>query len=344
MITTLIRAESNISINFKIPILMAFIFMCQLSYAEDIKILFTKGRVHKKTAVGDLVPMLKGMRVIESDTIITGKNSFAVLSIKNHSIHRLEEKSKLLINHLPYFFKGTKEIEKPGVVELISGAIVSNIEKSKSHHSFKIKSASVVFGVRGTEFLVAYGESKDLHLAVNKGEVETYHLGTKFREFINKDESFFIEQGSNFTKKQKFDFHKTIDWSASNTKLKTTYNSLRLKIRKEFLEKRKSWSHDKKRIAQRISAFKAKKKNWEFRTKFLKSSPKLKIRKKQLEKFFKKKKLTSKDLDLRLRQIKTRDEEAKKRARMQLKQARRAKLRELQKLRRKQQLENQKTN
>jgi hypothetical protein len=333
MTTTQIRVELDININSKFSLLLLLSFTSQLSFAVDIKIIFTKGSVTKKTENGDLIPLLKGMRVIESDTLITGDHSMAVFMIKGHSTHRLEAGSALAIEQLPYFFEGSKEIESPGIVKLISGTIVSKINKSKSHESFKIKSTSVVFGVRGTEFLVSNEKSKDILLSVNEGEVESYNPKTKFREFVGDKESFFVEQGSNYTKKQKFKFHKSIDWNISSIEPKASYRSLKNKIRKEFLLKRKSWSHDKKRIARRLAVFEAKKKKWKFRTKHLSPSKKLKLRKRKLNQFTKN---GTGPNSTRKRDI--RQDEAKKRARRQLKEKRRKKLRELQRLRREQQL------
>lgn len=219
------------------------------AFAEDINVVFKKGEAFVTNSDGEMTILVRGMKLQEIDTIKTGENSFVILNIKGHSNYRVEENTVLTIDDLPYFYENSDKLEQGGSLILKTGTILIDVIKKFDEPALEIKAKNSVMGVRGTKFLVSSdSETDDILLSVDSGMVEIKNLLTNNTDFVQKDESIYMEKGNVFTQRRKYNFSKDIDWNINQRKLKTTFKSLRKKIRDEINAKKSSWKVDKSRI------------------------------------------------------------------------------------------------
>jgi ferric-dicitrate binding protein FerR (iron transport regulator) len=106
-----------------------------------------------------------GMDLGEGDTIHTGSDGLAIISIDGRADLKMRENSVLTL----------EGIGERITVDLDQGGLFSRV-RSAVGRNFNVRAQSVVAGVRGTEFFVAYGrtieDAPDIWLCVNDGSVD----------------------------------------------------------------------------------------------------------------------------------------------------------------------------
>ncbi|PNV75894.1 FecR family protein [Leptospira inadai] len=111
-------------------------------------------------------PIHLGDILTEGDRIVTGSGGSVDIGLTDSSIIRLKEKSTLLL-------KGMRETEASQVkLSLLSGRILSLVEKEKKNANFVVDTPTVVAAVRGTSFEVdANSEESSVYVADGAVEV-----------------------------------------------------------------------------------------------------------------------------------------------------------------------------
>lgn len=131
------------------------VFNFKVQFASgDVKVITPSGE--KKAAAGDMLSV--------SDTIVTGKKSFADLTYGTCGIIRISENSRISITALA----GDKSAES--MIEMDRGKIFLTLGKLQNT-GFKVKTPTVVASVRGTSFVVSADQVKGARLSVMKGTV-----------------------------------------------------------------------------------------------------------------------------------------------------------------------------
>ena len=106
-----------------------------------------------------------GMDLEEGDTVHTGADGLAIISIDGRADLKMRENSVLTLD----------DIGERITVDLDRGGLFSRV-RSAVGRNFNVRAQSVVAGVRGTEFFVAYGrtveDAPDIWLCVNDGSVD----------------------------------------------------------------------------------------------------------------------------------------------------------------------------
>ena len=120
----------------------------------DVKIITPSGE--KKAAAGDMLSV--------SDTIVTGKKSFADLTYGTCGIIRISENSRISITALA----GDKSAES--MINLDRGKVFLTLGKLQNT-GFRVKTPTVVASVRGTSFVVSADVVRGARLSVMKGTV-----------------------------------------------------------------------------------------------------------------------------------------------------------------------------
>ncbi len=118
---------------------------------------------------GSSAPASIGDRLKQGNVLKTAPDSYLELLIDNKSIIRMEGDTELAINRL-----SSLENRADIGFSLISGTVLSKVEKLLTDEKFTVKTASAAFGVRGTEFLVSSGETAggSPMLAVRSGSIQ----------------------------------------------------------------------------------------------------------------------------------------------------------------------------
>jgi hypothetical protein len=126
-----------------------------------------------------------GMRLNADDTIVTGENGRADLLIKDYGILKVGPGAELSLAKLS---------EKKATINLMSGDMVSLINRASSSSEFSVVTPTAIAGVRGTAFLAGVSRGKDKNLvrfAVLSGAVAVSSGGEEI--FLEKDLQIVIE-------------------------------------------------------------------------------------------------------------------------------------------------------
>lgn len=113
------------------------------------------GSVERTLGKGPFVPLNFDAALTEGDHVRTGANSFATIQLSDGSHVTLHANTTILIKHL-------RATVLNGIVdrqfELNQGEVETKVTPLKPQDRYNIIAPSVIAGVRGTEFRVAYGD------------------------------------------------------------------------------------------------------------------------------------------------------------------------------------------
>jgi len=151
-----------------IPLLLVLLFFAGMTVgAQDARVEYVDGEVWVESGSGREAADF-GMPLAEGDLVITGDDGVAVVTVSVGSRIKLRENTVVTID----------ERTTAGSVELRQGGIFARVRRAATddRRSFAVRTPTVVAGVRGTEFFVAYGRTienlPDVWLCVNEGAVE----------------------------------------------------------------------------------------------------------------------------------------------------------------------------
>lgn len=168
-----------------------------------------------------------GMELFEADLIRTEKSSLAILELAHGRTVKLREDSSLLLENL----------SRKTSVELKSGSVFSKVDRLLNGQ-FNVHTESVVAGVRGTEFFMAFGETidekADLWLCVNEGSVEVSLSESGESVLVNEGEGINIPGSAILTSPEAYEWTKELNWNTDpsqgnvkdTTDLKGAYSDL----------------------------------------------------------------------------------------------------------------------
>ena len=238
-----------------------------------MKIVFSKGDNYKFNEAGLKTNIKKGSMIDEGDTIHIAQDGMALLRIPGHSLMKLDSGSEVVVDQLPEIIN-KEEVVEPAILKQIKGAILIEMEKTSDNDTLQIRSKSATMGVRGTKFLVATAE--DVTLAVNEGTVEIQNESGN-ADFVTKSESMVVENGRNFTGRQKHAALSDINWDVRSERA-TKWKEVRSKFRENFKKRRKDWKPNKERYQKFKKRWQERKTQSNERIKKLMRDPKVRKR------------------------------------------------------------------
>lgn len=150
-----------------------------------------------------------GVSLVPGDLVVTGDDGVAVISVTAGSQIKLRENSVVSID----------EARGGGSVELRQGGLFARVSRTvaRERSGFQVRTPTVVAGVRGTEFFVAYGrtieENPDLWLCVNEGSVEVRVLETRDTTIVNEGEGINILSGIRTTDPRFYPWTTDLNWN-----------------------------------------------------------------------------------------------------------------------------------
>jgi hypothetical protein len=151
------------------------------------------------------------MPIYEGDIITTSADTTAIISLEDNVDIKLRENTSLDVDDLSNNVK----------VKLISGSIFSRVVK-KVLNSYSVGADTVLAGVRGTEFFIAYGKtvdnSPDIWLCVNDGSVEVAVEGSSKKALVKEGEGINIVGGTKITDPKKYKWTKKLNWNTNPEK------------------------------------------------------------------------------------------------------------------------------
>ena len=139
----------------KLILLVALIGAIALnSHAQEGRFTYVEGDVFVRSHSGGEFVADLGTAVSAGDVVQTGGDGFAVIELTSRSSVKLRENTELVIDSLA----------GESAVTLNSGSVFARVQRVASGitgRAFEVRTPTVVAGVRGTEFFVAYGRTID---------------------------------------------------------------------------------------------------------------------------------------------------------------------------------------
>ncbi len=245
-----------------------------------MKIVFNKGDNYKFNASGLKTDLKKGSLINEGDTIFIASDGLALLKIPGHSHMKLDAGTELSVDQLPEYLDKSSEVVEPAILQQIKGAILIEMEKPSDSETLLLRSKSATLGVRGTKFLVAAED--DVTVLVNEGLVEIKNESGQ-ADFMTQNESMVVENGRNFTARQKIENLKTINWDVTS-KNNSNWREARKKFRENFRKKRQRWKSNNLRYESFKKRWQEKKARYQERIQKLMKNPEAKKKYEEIKK------------------------------------------------------------
>lgn len=155
---------------------------------------------------GEMIQGEIGMQIKEGDEIRTGQNATAVISVDEVTDLKLRENTVLKM----------ERISDTVSLELSSGSLFSRVTK-KFFRSYNIRTNTVLAGVRGTEFFIAYGRLidtlPDVWICVKTGSVEVAVIDKEEKTIIREGEGINIIGGKKLTAPKRYRWTEQLNWN-----------------------------------------------------------------------------------------------------------------------------------
>lgn len=192
-----------------IPLLLVLLFVVgMMAEAQDARVEYVDGEVWVETDGGRQAADF-GTPLEEGDVVITGVDGVAVVTVSAGSRVKLRENTVVTID------AGTTA----GSVELRQGGIFARVRQAATgeRRSFEVRTPTVVAGVRGTEFFVAYGRTiedlPDVWLCVNEGAVEISIREVNDVTVVEEGEGVNILSGIRATEPRFYAWTTQLNWN-----------------------------------------------------------------------------------------------------------------------------------
>ena len=148
-----------------------------------------------------------GTELFEKDSVRTGEDGLAIIDLNGTRTLKIKENSFMVLS----------ETGNTTRLDLNSGSLFSKVRKLGGSSSFSVRTESVVAGVRGTEFFIAFGntveEKPDIWLCVNEGTVEVALPETEESVLVNQGEGITIPGGSRLTEPRFYEWTEDLNWN-----------------------------------------------------------------------------------------------------------------------------------
>lgn len=188
-------------------ILIALLLVPSLPIAADVSMIeYLEGDVQVESQ-GSRRTADFGTPLSRGDLVITGEDGVAIVRVSASSQIKLRENTVVSID----------DVAGGGSVDLRRGGLFARAHRAATGRGFQVTTPTVVAGVRGTDFFVAYGrmieERPDLWLCVNSGSVEVLIPQTGDLTVVNEGEGVNILAGLRTTQPRFYPWTLELNWS-----------------------------------------------------------------------------------------------------------------------------------
>lgn len=159
---------------------------------------------------GNRVAAQFGDELSAAHRVVTGAAGVAIVRLNEESSIKLRSETAVLIG----------SVTRPARIELDRGGVFARVARQATEGrggAFQLRARTVVAGVRGTEFFVAYGrtveDAPDVWLCVNEGEVDVSVSDTGASTVVREGEGVNILAASRVTDPRFYDWTTQLNWS-----------------------------------------------------------------------------------------------------------------------------------
>jgi len=168
-----------------------------------------------------------GLPVFQGDILETGRDSLLIIQLNSRGELKLRGNTILVL----------ETIGKETLLLLNKGGVFSRVNRLVNGR-FSVRTPSMVAGVRGTEFFVAYGRrvetEPDVWLCVNEGSVNVALTKTGESVIVKEGEGINILSGRKLTEPVFYPWTEELNWNTDpdaglvvdNTNLDSAYKDL----------------------------------------------------------------------------------------------------------------------
>lgn len=200
------KRSSRLQTQLRLLVLFAVLAAFPAAAQERGFISYLEGEVTVRRQ-GDRLSAEIGTGLLAGDAVSTGPEALAILSLAGRGEVKLRESTEMSIDSL-----GTRMS-----VTLRSGGIFSRIRKLFGNEEYEVMTPSMVAGVRGTEFFVAYGrkieDQYDVWLCVNEGAVEVALPAAGAAAVVEEGEGINILGGNRLTEPKFYPWTEKLNWN-----------------------------------------------------------------------------------------------------------------------------------
>ena len=173
--------------------------------ALDGQVVYTEGTVTVASG-GSARDAGPGTKVAAGDVVATGPDGLAVIDLSNATQLKLRESTRVVID----------AISSDTKVSLTAGSVFTRI-LGRLAGSFSVQADTVVAGVRGTEFFVAYGRTldnqRDIWLCVNSGVVDVSVPSANKHTEVPAGKGINIISGEKLTAPRAYRWTRGLNWN-----------------------------------------------------------------------------------------------------------------------------------
>jgi len=175
--------------------------------AEDGRVEYVEGEVWIESSGARAVADF-GSPVSAGDLVITGSDGTAIVTVGAGSQIKLREDTVVEIHSAAT--RGSVDLREGGIFARVNRAVAGG-------RAFQVSTPTVVAGVRGTEFFIAYGRTiedlPDVWLCVNEGSVEIAVRDVDSRTIVNEGEGVNILSGVRTTDPRFYPWTTDLNWN-----------------------------------------------------------------------------------------------------------------------------------
>ena len=179
-----------------------------IAAAQDGRIEYVEGDVWIESG-GQRSRADFGTPVRRGDLIVTGADGVAIVTVSGGSQIKMRENSVVSL----------ESAASGAAVDLRRGGIFARVQRAAAgtRGRFEVRTPTVVAGVRGTEFFVAYGRTvenlPDVWLCVNEGSVEVSVAEVSSSTIVNEGEGINILSGLRATDPRFYEWTTDLNWN-----------------------------------------------------------------------------------------------------------------------------------
>jgi ferric-dicitrate binding protein FerR (iron transport regulator) len=190
-------------------VLLSFVAAPVFAANPPARLVYVAGDVTVQSKDGGRVGKL-GAPLSDGDAVATAAGAGAIVELADGSRLKLRESSRLVLT-LPAVHSSITEIV------LSFGGVFAHVTKRRPGEEFRVRAASAVAAVRGTQFFTVFGrehgKAKDLWVCVNEGAVDVHTDASKETLRVPAGKGVLIKSGLDATKPQAYDWTKQLNWN-----------------------------------------------------------------------------------------------------------------------------------
>jgi ferric-dicitrate binding protein FerR (iron transport regulator) len=175
--------------------------------AQEARVVYLEGDVTVQSG-GETESARIGTEMREGDLVETGPGATAIIDLGSGAEIKLRGNTAARIEELRAEDGVDVGLERGGFFALVRRAI---------RGGFRVSTGTVVAGVRGTQFFVAFGRTvedrADVWLCVNEGTVDVEVPETGERTEVREGEGINILAGTRLTGAQPYDWTRDLNWN-----------------------------------------------------------------------------------------------------------------------------------